>query len=316
MSITWGSPPQSPEDRTASRNAINGWKSMIHNTLSNLRPAVAKEDYDPAKQFLRDGLSWLKANPTTSADDIGDYMNDQFFQSPFIQSIQVRKTYYTLAATVTTELNNRLMYLQNNHPELVSSAQDLITPITDYRDEILAWLENGRMTLTPDDYNDKTDDIKEKAFGADGTEDNFNLKILMDDKKLTPVLIQQAVDDQADANTFSITRLLKKIVAYVTTGLLCVLFVWGFFLGACYSTNENIGREFPYRVFYAIYGALFWLIVVPYELLYKKWWLNKPTELHGYIPLVNGPVENWWWIGKTFFFFLERKENIDMKVGG
>jgi len=162
----------------------------------------------------------------------------------------------------------------------------------------------GQMTLLPQDYEDKATDVREAILGNDGKGDVFKTNIFRDDKQLRVEVVTKQVED----NQINITRLIGKIITYIGIALCILLFFWGGFLGASYSTNLNIYRSFEFRFFYAIYGALFWIIVVPYELLYKQWWLGEAVlPMHGYIPLFDGPMSRWSWIGQTFCFVFEKK---------
>jgi hypothetical protein len=294
-------------DRAASRGTIEDAKKTITTALNSLKVDSAKEDYEPAKKLYKDGLDWLKAHPTASPDDIKDYMTN-LTSAPLLQSLRFRGTYYMYLNIVQNQLDRRMKELEEKNPSLLPAAKELADPAIAYRDTIKSWLEQGRMTLLPDDYKDKTNEIQEKTIGLDGKEDHFQINAFFDNKQLQSIVVSK----QAEENTINIPRLLGKIAKYLGIALLLVILCWGGFLGACYSTNLNLYRSFEFRLFYAIYGALFWIFVVPYELVYRKWWLGETAELHGYIPLVEGPLETWSWVGKTFFFFLERKPMVNM----
>jgi hypothetical protein len=211
------------------------------------------------------------------------------------------------ANMVQSELDKRLKTLTEKHPELVPAANELIDPILAYKNEIVSWLENGRMTLLPDDYTDKGDEIKEKVAGPDGKDDNFHAKALMNDKELKPALVEKIIEKQAEESTFSVTRLLTKIAIYVGIAFLIFFLVVISITGAMYATNMNRTKSFLFRMLYAVYGSLFWFIVVPYERIYRQWWLGEPNmKMDGIVPLFDGPSSNWSWFGKNFLFLFER----------
>ena len=296
-------------DRLASRDSIQSATKKIQDTLAKLKKDSAKEDYETVNKIYKDGLDWLKAHPTTSPDDITDYMT-KLTSIPLLQTYWIRKNGYDLFSYIEKTATNRIKELTEKRKELVPTANELLTPALAYRDKILAWFKNGQMTLITEDYEDKRIEILEHISGSDRKGDTFNIKAFLDDKELEKLMIKK----QAEDNTFDKMRFTKKIFKYVGISLLVVILVWGFFLGACYSTNLNIYRSFNFRVFYALYGALFWIFVVPYEVIYKKWWLNEPLKMQGYIPLFDGPVANWSWFGKNFLFFFEKKMSINMEA--
>jgi len=296
-------------DRSASRNAINNTRNGIQFALTILKKHTAKEDYPVIQKLFKDMLDWLKANPATNQDDINDYSTNTIQQNPLIQSMGIRKQWedaFTMFENFTTE---RIKYITKKNPKLLNNANEILAPMLTYRDALLSWFKNGQTRLLPQDYEDKMVEIREDTTGASGKEDKFKVQIFMDDNKLK----EEQAAQQLDNNKINIPRLIKKIVVITMTIILIVIFLWGAFLGAVYSTNMNIYRSFNFRLFYAIYGAFFWIFVVSYGWIYKKWWLGEPLKLHGYIPLMDGPVEKWSWIGKNLFFFFEKTQVVDME---
>ena len=293
-------------DKKASRDAITLQKNTIHQALGQLKGIVAKEDYEPTRKLLKDALDWLNAHPTSEPDDINDHMTT-IYTSPFTQSLRPRAMFYMYANIVQAELDKRLKTLTEKHPELVPAAKEIIDPILAYKNEIVSWLENGRMTLLPDDYNDKGDEIKEKVSGPDGKTDVFGVKVLMNDKELKPALVEKIIEKHAEESTFNVTRLLTKIAKYVGIAIVVMIVIVIGVTGAMYATNLNRYRSFAFRLFYAFYGFLFFFIVIPYEWIYRRWWLGETKlKMDGIVPLFDGPSSNWSWFGKNFLFLFER----------
>ena len=56
-------------------------------------------------------------------------------------------------------------------------------------------------------------------------------------------------------------------------------------LGASLASNLNIYRDWPFRLLYAIYGGLFFFLVIPYTLFYRWAWLQKRPRFYALIPL-------------------------------
>jgi hypothetical protein len=230
-------------------------------------------------------------------------------QNPLIQSMNIRKQWEDAFRFFAAFTDERIKTIAKKRPELLDTANGLLKPMLAYRDTLLTWFKNGQKTLLPQQYEDKAVEIKEAMSGESGKEDKFKVQVFFDDEKLKKEQIEANIDN----NTINIPRLIGKIFNITMIIVLCVIIGWGSFLGASYATNLNIYRPFTFRLFYAIYGAFFFLFVVPYELIYKKWWRGESLKMHGYIPLLEGPVTNWSWIGKNIFFFLEKKPIVDME---
>ena len=315
MSVSWGSKPTPEEraaikaDRAESREAINRTRNGLQAALKTIKKMTAKEDYPVIQKIAQDMLDWLKANPATNQDDINDYSTNMIQQNPLIQSMGIRKQWEDAFRFFAAFTDERIKTITKKNPNLLSTANEILAPMLAYRDTLLRWFNNGQKTLLPQEYEDKAVEIKEATSGESGKEDKFKLQVFFDDDKLK----KEQAAQQLDNNKINIPRLIKKIITITMTIILIVLFLWGAFLGAVYSTNMNIYRSFSFRLFYAIYGAFFWIFVVSYGWIYKKWWLGEPLKLHGYIPLIDGPVEKWSWIGKNLFFFFEKTQVVDME---
>jgi hypothetical protein len=56
--------------------------------------------------------------------------------------------------------------------------------------------------------------------------------------------------------------------------------------GASLATNLNVYKTAPFRIIYAIWGALFFWIVIPYVWIYRRFWLHKTPRFYAILPLV------------------------------
>ena len=104
--------------------------------------------------------------------------------------------------------------------------------------------------------------------------------------------LKQKKEDSAKRNTFSIWRLIENALL-TATGLLatCLVFllaVWGSSL----AINLNIYRSLPYRILYAIYGFVFFFVVIPYAMLYRWFKNGKKPRYYGLIPLIPHHIDN------------------------
>lgn len=92
--------------------------------------------------------------------------------------------------------------------------------------------------------------------------------------------------EEAERNKFDIWRLIQRIlnttVGIISTFIVFAAAVWGSSL----ATNLNIYRDWPYRLLYAIYGFLFFFVVIPYVMLYRWFWRGKQPRYYALIPLI------------------------------
>ena len=98
--------------------------------------------------------------------------------------------------------------------------------------------------------------------------------------------IQPCVDPNDAGDEFSWKRLLGRVVSITFQIVILFLLIVVGLYGSSLATNLNIYREAPIRVLYAIYGFLFFWIVIPYSLIYRWWWKGKKPVFYAFIPLV------------------------------
>jgi hypothetical protein len=99
--------------------------------------------------------------------------------------------------------------------------------------------------------------------------------------------------EERKANSeFRLGRFLSKIFG----GFASVILVFFAFAGAIYgshlATNLNLYRSWPYRVLYAIYGFIFFPIVILYVLGYRWWWNGKKPRYYALLPLIPYYINN------------------------
>lgn len=93
-----------------------------------------------------------------------------------------------------------------------------------------------------------------------------------------------AADKEQD--TFSANRLLTKAAGYAITIFIILLILFLLGIGSSFAVNLNIYKPVAFRILYAIYGAIFAIIVIPYTLLYRWAYKGKPPKYYGFIPLI------------------------------
>jgi hypothetical protein len=117
--------------------------------------------------------------------------------------------------------------------------------------------------------------------------------------------IAEAKKISEEENKFDIGRLIGRIFAiiFMIFGifLLCVFGVYG----ASLASNLNVHHDWPYRLVYALWGFVFFWIVIPYVLLYRWWWKGLQPRFYALIPLVPYKFDNKWMA--LFFSWLSYK---------
>jgi Flp pilus assembly protein TadB len=73
-------------------------------------------------------------------------------------------------------------------------------------------------------------------------------------------------------------------------------------LGASLATNLNIYKPAIYRVLYALYGFVFFWIVIPYVLIYRWYIQVKRPRFYALLPLI--PYRWDGWFGRTFLSWM------------
>ena len=152
-------------------------------------------------------------------------------------------------------------------------------------------------------YNPEAEKFaKEKAQASQSEIDSKN-KAEEDKKKKEELDAQQKLKEQQEEakrqaekenSTFSIFRLIGTIAGtfFGILFIFCLFFLA--ILGASLATNLNLYHSAPYRIFYAIYGFLFFFLVIPYVLGYRWFWKGKRPKFYSLIPMIPYHLDNRW----------------------
>lgn len=112
--------------------------------------------------------------------------------------------------------------------------------------------------------------------------------------------------------TFSLARLFGTTFGIVTTVVLSFLLVVLGVFGASLATNLNLYHSMPYKIFYAIYGFLFFFIVIPYVLIYRWYWKGLRPKFYALIPILPYRLDNKW--AAMLFSWLSYKPDEDIEL--
>ena len=93
-------------------------------------------------------------------------------------------------------------------------------------------------------------------------------------------------EDRKARSEFRTGRFLATVFGTIGTILLAFFAIAGGVYGAHLATNLNIYRSWPYRLLYAIYGFLFFPVVIVYVLGYRWWWKGRKPRYYALLPLI------------------------------
>ena len=126
-----------------------------------------------------------------------------------------------------------------------------------------------------------------------GWDKKLNEKMKEEKKEADEKAIEEA--EQERRRTFSISGLLIKAVEIVFAILFAFLLFAGAIWGASLATNLNVYHSAPYRVMYAIWGFLFFWLVIPYTYIYRVWWLGRNApRYYSILPLIPYRIDHDW----------------------
>jgi hypothetical protein len=231
------------------------------------------EDVEVAKKFLKGRIATIQASPAMTEDAIltlngnkesqnFEHLNDSIkIRAQFHKKYTELKGKYTKAID---ELKSKKIPVPPSLPAGVSVSE-----------EALKWLNKSTFE-TPDTYSDKESELRAKYEASSGG-------VQLGD--IDSVVNETEVKTDKERNTFSIGRLFKDILARVGGNFAIFMIITGMILGSSLATNLNLYKNWAFRTLYAVYGALFFLVVIPYVLIYR-WGINgRRPKFYSLIPL-------------------------------
>lgn len=144
-------------------------------------------------------------------------------------------------------------------------------------------------------------DIIEKQIEID---DILNNKIKSD---LPPVRSKEELDklektleesEKAEASVFSLRRMIGTITNTAMNTITILFLVMLFLVGGMLAANAAIGRPYPYRILYFIYGGLGSPLVILYYLY--QWFFGTPPKIYTLLPIFTSVSDTS--LGRMFFF--------------
>ena len=115
---------------------------------------------------------------------------------------------------------------------------------------------------------------------------------------------------QKERSEFSFSRLIVRILTIIALIVFVALLLIGGVYGSSLAVNLNVYKSAPFRVIYAIWGFLFFWVIIPYVWGYRRFWLGKSPRFYAIMPLV--PYRfNHWFMDKFFDWITFNPEDVD-----
>lgn len=100
--------------------------------------------------------------------------------------------------------------------------------------------------------------------------------------------------EEKERESFDAYRLVGRVLwtVFKIVGIFLLIFVCLY--GASLATNLNVYRDLPFRILYAVYGLLFFWIVIPYVLAYRWWWKGLRPRFYAVFPFIPYHFDNYY----------------------
>jgi hypothetical protein len=265
---------QKTADRVARQEELDRLREKLdfYTTERNVKKLLP-DDVELMKKFLKGRISTLQAQPSITEDallTLKDNKESQNYDN-LDKSAKIRAKFHALYTGYKASYEGERDSLKAKKTPVPDSFGVAIK----IAEDALAWLKKSPFE-TPDVYDDKRkeyDDLFSAKTGgqAFGEAEKQTLK---------------AEEDQTQCrDTFSVAGLFKDLGIYLGSFLGVFLLGTTMLLGSSLATNLNVYKHWSFRLLYAIYGAVFSFLVIPYVLGYRWFWLGKRPKFYSLIPL-------------------------------
>lgn len=266
------------EQRLADRNArteeLDRLRGLLNNYTTESKVAgYIPEDVEWIKTFLKKRISEVQTQTTITEDKLLALQNNKESQN-----------FENLKSSLVARgrLFDNMKRVQSQYKETKTELEKAKKPVPEeikyvlkVAPEVQTWLLKN-MFLTPDDYNSKEQEINEE----------YNKKFKGTTLGEVEKTVQQAEKDRcAKRDEFSITGLINDVLKYIGGYFGLFLIFVSMTLGSSLAVNLNIYKNWAFRLLYAVYGAIFCAIVIPYVLGYRWLFLGKKPKFYSLIPL-------------------------------
>lgn len=273
---------QQAEKKATCDKELEAWNKKLAKVDDPAFSALP-EDLTYVKEFIKERIKQLKTY-TLSAMDIDKLNHNKDTQNfnSMMETIPVRFRFKTELTNVIRQFNTMIKELKDKKQTVPPSYPKLVSRV----EKELPWFAQQKF-VEAEVYQKERRILDQDARALlEGTGADMH----------DPDMSKKAAEDAHDTarNEFSITRLLGNILGTTMTILMVFLLVVFGVFGSSLATNLNLYHTAPYRVLYAIYGFLFFFVVIPYVLLYRWWWKGRQPRFYSLIPLVPYHFDNYY----------------------
>jgi hypothetical protein len=272
------------DNKVACEAEIERWNSKLA-TVNGVAftKATLPEDVTYLVEFIKERIKKLKTYKLSSTDiDALNINNDTQNFNIAMSVAPARYSFKVRCTDAITQFNKMIKELKDKKQTVPPSYPKLVKRI----EKELPWF--AKQKFVEADVYDKEFKLLAEDAGVimNGTGGSIH----------DPDMSKKAAMDAHDEarNEFSILRLLGNVLGTTMTILMVFLLVVFGVYGSSLATNLNLYHAAPYRVLYAIYGFIFFFVVIPYVLLYRWWWNGKKPRFYSLIPLVPYHFDNYY----------------------
>ncbi len=214
---------------------------------------------------------------------------------------KVRESKMTAAEVTEYTAGKQMLEIQNFKDSLVKRAE-FVKYIADQRAAIQKQIDDlkAKGKPVPDSLNanlkrldNSTAWYDKLPVGSDPIKYDDELVSLKADLKAGNAEAKRKTEEYEDSREeFSVRGIFTQALG-IASSIVGVFLIFSFgVFGASLATNLNVYKPAAFRILYAIYGFLFFYIVIPYVLLYRWWWLGKRPRFYALIPLMGKRFDN------------------------
>jgi hypothetical protein len=304
------------EQQKAAKQQIREFKTKIADERNTITPFRTKKlihqaDYDALMKMLDEMTTFLDADATLSLtkDDITDKWEDTFNANKYNALVLTafQPGSYKNATggrfQVQTFLKLFKQMLHDNSkfkPETKKITENAKADVEKFLAENLYSVQKSYDVFISQHQTEYNEDMSNKEFAealqaASAKLAKNNTELDWAEHPGAPVAGAAAQDaaakaekfvDDAEKDTFDVMRLLKGAAGKATSYVVIALVIFMMLLGSSMAVNLNMYRPTGFKVLYAIYGAIFAFVVIPYVILYRWAWKKQQPRYYGFLPFV------------------------------
>lgn len=276
------------EDRAARETYIEKLESDLRMyEKDKINAILIDEDYEFLKKWVRDRISTVRGSSMTQSN------LDLFEDSKQGQEYTQLKRNRVLRKTLNSEYESILKNIDTSVNLLIEKKQKVspfFKEMKNITQTTIEWIHANKFADSYI-YKEKTETTEQKYEELRKKYDfKFQTKSI-NARELEKAAISKNNESRQE---FSITSAVGEALGIAGIITLCfALIVFGL-LGSSLATNLNIYKSGYFRTLYAIYGFIFFFIVIPYVFGYRWWWMGSKPRFYSFIPLVPYRFENRW----------------------